>query len=511
LTGAAPRSLRVLGLAILLAGVRTPRLRGATREEILDRAVRVSDRLATVKGFDRGWEDGPYLVGSLLVWEEIQRDSPGAAMQLRDRVIAVVGEGTSPVFNGDNCGYAQAALDLLRLAAPGDVKRKTFLEATAGPLEFARLAMRYDASSGPPLHRWWVDGGYGTRYWQDDFYTLVPWLAMRGSSLDGMPADELALNLAYEWIESYAYDHRKSLSDAPDRAVPALFDRRGPLLLDEGSGLFWHDVGRVGERDFWGRGNGWVAFALARAQRFLDRPYSGGRFRSVLDAASLRGLLSRMASTLAGERNTFGTWNADILRRDVFPVPESSGSGLFTYMLATGIDEGWLDGTAYTPIVLKAFQNLLRNLDGDGDLHNIQRTGTGPDSVFLASDDPSSNSDFGVGAFLLAAAAVSRLPQSDLARLGSVESAVIGLRGEALALPQKDHFGFFYFSDRNNPEVFVKVLDFGSDRPYLVFYAGLTDFEYTVSCSVLRTGQTISFTKPAFTFAGGADGGTLRH
>ncbi len=608
MTIAAPRSLRLLGLALLLAGSGTPPLRAASRAEILDRAVRVSDRLARIRRLDRGWEDGPYLVGSLLVWEELQRDSPGVAMQLRDRVIEVVGDGTSPIFHGDSCGYAQAALDLLRLASPLDARRATFLRATSGPLEFARLAMRYDASSGPPLPSWWVDGGYGTRYWQDDFYTLVPWLAMRGSSLDGLPADGLARNLAYEWIEAYAYDHRKSLSGAADRAVPALFDRRGPLLLDEGSGLFWHDVGRIGQRDFWGRGNGWVAFALARAQRFLDRPYDGGRFRSVLDAAAVRGLLSRMASTLAGERNTFGTWNADILRRDLFPVPESSGSALFTFMLGTGIDEGWLDRTAYTPIVLEAFQTLLLNLDDEGDLHNIQRTGTGPDSTFLTSDDPSSNSDFGVGAFLLAAAAVSRLPESDLARLGSVNQVILdrgrsttatdgrlsiaaaalgrfgteavqahalgaiseqrylaaeysredatvrvenggtgdvalflespcgggpadtlrlsrgriqacvtfrnrytGETGVARALPQADAFGYFTFFDAGNPEVFVKALDFGAQRPYLVFYGGLTDFEYTVRVVDDETGQSLAFTKPAGSFGGGADNVTLLH
>ncbi|MCK6685246.1 MAG: PKD domain-containing protein [Thermoanaerobaculia bacterium] len=86
-----------------------------------------------------------------------------------------------------------------------------------------------------------------------------------------------------------------------------------------------------------------------------------------------------------------------------------------------------------------------------------------------------------------------------------------GQSGVAFALPQKDEFGFFYFTDRSNPEVFVKVLDFGADRPYLVFYAGLTDFEYEVTFRNVHTGQKVTFKKPAGTFIGGADNASLNH
>jgi hypothetical protein len=361
-------------------------------------------------------------------------------------------------------------------------------------------------------------------------------------------------------------------------------------------------------RSYWGRGNGWVAWGLSRAQRFLDRPYGSGRFRSVPDAAALRALLSRMAGRLAAERNAFGTWNADILRRDVYRQPETSGTALFVTMLATGVDEGWLDRTAYTPIVLKAFHMLLMNVDPDGDVHAIQRVGTGPDSVFQTSDDRTSNADFGVGAFLLAAAAVSRLPEADLARLEDVESAIVarsrfataadgrlaiaaadlgrigeaarhaaalgaisdqrvldaayvpedgtvrvesaagaevalfvqppcsgspldtlllsrgriaacasfrdpytGETGTARALPQQDPYGFFAFFDDANPEVFVKALDFGAARPWLVFHGGLTDFEYTVRFLDEESGQALELTRPAHSFDGGVDAATLLH
>jgi hypothetical protein len=86
-----------------------------------------------------------------------------------------------------------------------------------------------------------------------------------------------------------------------------------------------------------------------------------------------------------------------------------------------------------------------------------------------------------------------------------------GDAGTALALPQKGEFGFFFFSSPTNPEVFVKVLDFGETRPYLVFFAGLTDFEYRVTFTVVATGQWVSFTKPPGSYVGGADNESLQH
>jgi hypothetical protein len=90
-------------------------------------------------------------------------------------------------------------------------------------------------------------------------------------------------------------------------------------------------------------------------------------------------------------------------------------------------------------------------------------------------------------------------------------SQYTGQTGQAFALSQKDEFGFFYFSNPSNPEVFVKALDFGADRPYLVFYGGLTDYEYTVTFTVVATGQSVSFTKTPGSYGGGADNATLHH
>jgi photosystem II stability/assembly factor-like uncharacterized protein len=84
-----------------------------------------------------------------------------------------------------------------------------------------------------------------------------------------------------------------------------------------------------------------------------------------------------------------------------------------------------------------------------------------------------------------------------------------GERGTAYVIPQDDKFAFFYYSDPDNPEVFVKVLDFGAGNA-LCFVGGLTDFYYKVTFTMLRTGQTLVFEKPEKQYVGFVDATTLK-
>jgi len=85
-----------------------------------------------------------------------------------------------------------------------------------------------------------------------------------------------------------------------------------------------------------------------------------------------------------------------------------------------------------------------------------------------------------------------------------------GDHGTALPLPQQDGFGYFSFFSASNPEVFVKVLDLPSQDAFWVFYAGLTDLEYTVTFTNRATETSIAFRKPAGSFTGGADTWSLK-
>jgi hypothetical protein len=413
-----------------------PTVTAATRDQVLERAVRVADRLADVQEIGQRWRDAPYLVGCALLWEQLPAQHP-ARGRLWQRVDERTARGFAVVTHGDQTAFAQAAMDLARLAPPdADAFRRDKLAVTDSSLAFVERALRVDARGADPVDGWWVASGYGCRFWQDDLFMVLPWLAMRGSSGSGLPCETTARDLAYEWLEAHAFDHRKSLNGASDGDVPSRHCRRrsgwdraepitGRLLYDPLSGLWWHDPGDVGSSEYWCRGNGWVAAALARTQHFLDVPYGGSAFERVVDRAEMRRLLAHQAARLKIERNSYGTWNGDIVRRDRYPLAESSGSALIVYMLATGVAEGWLDEPTYGPVLAKAFHALTLLVDAEGDVHHIERSVDSPSpGPYLASDAHGVNLNYGPGAFLMASAAMARL-EPWLAVMESTEAEVI--------------------------------------------------------------------------------------
>ena len=113
--------------------------------------------------------------------------------------------------------------------------------------------------------------------------------------------------------------------------------------------------------------------------------------------------------------------------------------------------------------------------------------------------------------------AVEPTPRRLLLRNGKVAVSVAyrnpysGENGTATPIPQNESFGYFSFGDPANPEVFVKVLDFGEADPYLLFTGGLTDFEVHATFTVLRTGQTRTLDKAAGSTTWGIDRTTLSH
>ena len=84
-----------------------------------------------------------------------------------------------------------------------------------------------------------------------------------------------------------------------------------------------------------------------------------------------------------------------------------------------------------------------------------------------------------------------------------------GSTGTGTAIPVSDVFGFFAFSDQANPEVFVKVLDFGPQVPLLLFYGGLTSLEYQLTFHNRCTGQDVLKSKAPGAFDGGADNASM--
>jgi hypothetical protein len=393
-----------------------------SRKVIASTAIRIADRVRIDPSEPRRhWENVPFLDGLVLMGEELEHEGNPDGPRLIDRASSVILGSDDDIVNlywGDGTAWAQAALDLYRVTPPGDPRREALLAMMAGPMSFAEHAVRVSPAAGAPRDPWWIDGGYGVRFWQDDMYMVIPWLAMNGSSIEGMPSNELARNLAYEWIEAYIYDHRPASSDPRAVAVPTAPARNRFLLWDPDHDLFQHQTEWIGSSDlFWGRGNGWSAIALMRAAHYLDGPYTGTQYPNVIGPDEIRQLLVRMAASVKERQMPDGGWPSDLSHPLACPASETSATGMLTFFLARGINEGWLDRGTYLPVVMRAFRLLMQRIDAEGDVTGIQPPGTGPDCSrpTIASDD-AINVNYGVGVWLLAASEVMKFPEADLGR-----------------------------------------------------------------------------------------------
>ena len=350
--------------------VAIPALQPVTRASVTATALRVIDR-SHIPAFEPRlhWENVPLLDGTLLVAEQLNR------ADLEERVAAVIlgsNDNIDSIYWGDGTAFSQVVMDLYRMTPEGDPRREALRGLLGGSMSFAEHAIRATPATAPPRNPWWVAGGYGVRYWQDDMYMVIPWLAMYGSS------NPLARELADEWLHAYV-----------------------PLLWDPQHALFQHAPENIGRADdFWGRGNGWSLYALARVATYHDTPY--------------KTLLARAAESIVQRRTPSGGWPSNLSRPLECPMVETSATGLLTAFLARGVNEGWLDRATYTPVVLRAFALLMDRVDAEGHVHGIQPPGTGIafcSAPLYSTSQTAINVNYGAGAVLLAAAEILKLPE----------------------------------------------------------------------------------------------------
>lgn len=175
------------------------------------------------------------------------------------------------------------------------------------------------------------------------------------------------------------------------------------LLYDSQEHLFARDATFLTKRDtqgqkiFWSRGNGWVMGGIVRALEYMPKN-DPRRARYV---QLLREMAERIR-TLQDPKD--GLWHSSLLDAADYPLPEISGSALFTYAMAWGVNEGILDRKTYRPVIARAWKGMLGHIYADGRLGCIQQTGAAP-----AYYRPTASYDYGVGAFLLAGSEVARM------------------------------------------------------------------------------------------------------
>ena len=128
--------------------------------------------------------------------------------------------------------------------------------------------------------------------------------------------------------------------------------------LQRPNGLFFHapDV-----PFFWGRGNGWMAAGMSELLRSLPR--------SNPDRQRIMEGYQKMMSGLLKNQSAEGMWRQ--LIDDSESWQETSGTGMFTFAMITGVKNGWLDKKTYAPAARKAWLALISYLDEKNDIREV--------------------------------------------------------------------------------------------------------------------------------------------
>jgi unsaturated rhamnogalacturonyl hydrolase len=169
-----------------------------------------------------------------------------------------------------------------------------------------------------------------TRWWIDDMYMV------------GM-------------LQIQAYRATQDIKYA-DRAAVQLMTYINKL--QQPNGLFFHGP----EFHYhWGRGNGWVASAMAEVLKSLPADHPG---RSEI----MTGYKKMMAALLKFQSDN-GMWRQLIDYE--YSWAESSCTAMFAYAMTVGVHQGWLDKAVYEPAVEKAWKALCAHVDREGNVREI--------------------------------------------------------------------------------------------------------------------------------------------
>lgn len=190
----------------------------------------------------------------------------------------------------------------------------------------------------------------------------------------------------------------------------AKYNHGGNGLYNAADHLWWRDKDFVppykepnGEDCYWSRGNGWVFAALARTLSLLPKsdPHYDEYLKDFKD----------MAGALIPIQRADGFWNVSLHDSTHFGGKETSGTALFTYGFAWGINKGILDKKTYRPIIVKAWKAMVKDVvHPDGKLGYVQGTGKEPkDGQPVSYTSTPDFEDYGLGCFLLAGSEVYKM------------------------------------------------------------------------------------------------------
>lgn len=334
--------------------------------------------------------DASYLDYSL-AWAE-RNNWTGAPGTDKSKWVYTYGEGGNHVLFGDCQVCFQVYADLYGIS-PAENRIARALEV-----------MGYEINTAANDYLYWVDG----------LFMVMPVM----TRLYHITGDELYLQKMYDY---WTY------------ANGIMYDGDEDLYYRDAKYVYPSHKTQSGKKDFWARGDGWIFAAFARV--LDDLPLTDPHRDEYI------AVYRKMARSVAAAQQPEGHWTRSMLDPAYAPGYESSGTALFTYGYLWGFNNGILSEKEYGATVQKAWNYLTTvALHDDGSVGYMQPIGEKADPNQTVGQN--SVTDFGVGAFLLAA--------SEMARYGVGDASVPSLRISSVRLAEPNRI-VVVFNDVPDP------------------------------------------------------------
>ena len=200
----------------------------------------------------------------------------------------------------------------------------------------------------PPIGNIDITKGVSDRWWWCDALYMAPAIFTRLYTLTG---DKKYLKFAHkEYLDCYEH------------------------LYDKDEHLFFRDGKYLNAKDEKGGKVFWMLGGLAEVLKYL--PEEDKKYRPFYEQ-----LLQEMSEKIASLQREDGYWRTNLLNADIYPMPETSGTGLFTYAIMYGINQGILPADKYLPIVRKGWDAMVKAVNTEGKVGWTQMVAQKPGKV----------------------------------------------------------------------------------------------------------------------------------
>ena len=235
------------------------------------------------------------------------------------------------------------------------------------PQKIARAHEVMDYQISLPKNDFW--------YWCDALYMCMPVM----TRLYKQTGNTIYLQKLYEWIQ---YTDN------------VMYDKETGLYFRDRKYVYPHFKSINGKKEFWSRGNGWVIAGLARV--LTDLPKDWEHYDFFLQK------YIRMAHAIKERQHADGYWPQNIEDHAEMPSCETSGTGLYTYALAWGINNKILDQKEFAPTIESAWE-YLQNVALLKNHHIGYVQDRGEKAIPNRRITEKNQTNFGTGCWLLAA------------------------------------------------------------------------------------------------------------